>query len=138
MYVLLTREQLIPNLTPDSHNAVTPECEPRFTTLVTPLMAFISNFSRVGDSFSPPPPAPLIINYDYGSGFGLKSKMIVILRRTGSCESGVGGVGTRRSSPRRIVGERAAIRSLMVADSSCPDRQSEVSLIPQPRSVLSV
>lgn len=53
MYVLLTDEQLIPNLTPDSHNAVTPEYEPRFTTLVTPLMAFISNFSRVRYSFFP-------------------------------------------------------------------------------------
>lgn len=71
MYVLLASKQLIPNLTPDSHNAVTPECKPRFTTLVRPLMAFISNFSEsLIHSLS-----ALIMNYDYGSGFSLKAKL---------------------------------------------------------------
>lgn len=72
MYVLLASKKLIPNLTPDSHNAVTPECKPRFTTLVRPMMAFISNFSESPiHSLS----ASLIMNYDYGSGFSLKAKL---------------------------------------------------------------
>lgn len=75
MYVLLASKQLIPNLTPDSHNAVTPECKPRCTTLVRPLMAFISNFFGVPDSFS-----CCVVDNElwFWVRFQLKSKSIVI------------------------------------------------------------
>lgn len=76
MYVLLASKQLIPNLTPDSHNAVTPECKPRFTTLVRPLMAFRSNFFPThNDQYILSLSASLIMNYDYGSAFSLKANL---------------------------------------------------------------
>lgn len=71
MYVLLASKQLIPNLTPDSQNAVTPERKRRFSALVTPLMTFIRNifsFFRFRLCYM----MAVVMNYASGSGFSLR------------------------------------------------------------------
>lgn len=102
MYVLLAGKQLIPNLTPDSHNAVTPECGPRFTALVRPLMAFISNFSES--------PIHSLAVADNELGFWvriqLKSKIIVIWK-PGWCQIVTFAGGEAPHHPRKgFLGSR--------------------------------